>query len=330
MDRIAKVFPTRILAATPKIIFTQAKKTWNISLSNGIKLFRIPFRWERIQPQLGQPLDQEELKRLQAAASDAATLGAYVILDLHNYARFRTKKDGKAAVHVVGDKSLASKPTVTVNDLCNLWQRLALEFRHHPGVVGYGIMNEPHDMPDTGWRHGTQFPEPWLTRFVRLIQRPRYLLLAIVGRCARFFSQANGPIPWIDPNVPNIVYEAHLYFDENGSGEYPLAYEKLLQKKPQAIPKRLRICFNHFSIGVLATKCKDSSESLEIPSDPGWLQVMDDFLSTIQTANVGGCYWAAGPWWGDYPLSIQPEQKTPKLKPQMKILKRYMADERKQ
>ena len=104
------------------------KRTMEYFASNGIKLFRIPFRWERIQPKLGQPLDQEELKKLQAVARDAATLGVYVILDLHNYARYRTKKDGKVVVHIVGDKSLDSKPAVTVNNLCDLWRRLAGNF----------------------------------------------------------------------------------------------------------------------------------------------------------------------------------------------------------
>jgi endoglucanase len=40
--------------------------------------------------------------------------------------------------------------------------------------------------------------------------------------------------------------------------------------------------------------------------DPRWLAVLDEFLAALQANGVGGTYWAAGPWWGSYRLSVEP------------------------
>jgi hypothetical protein len=30
-------------------------------------------------------------------------------------------------------------------------------------------------------------------------------------------------------------------------------------------------------------------------------------VAAMDGADLGGCYWAAGEWWGDYALSVQPK-----------------------
>ena len=189
-------------------------------------------------------------------------------------------------------------------------------------------MNEPHDMPETGpsWHTISQA----VVDAIRKVD-PETAILVAGDRwsSARFFPQANGPIPWIDPSIPNIVYEAHLYFDDDGSGKYHIDYGKLLQQNPK-LPQNGTGYVQPFLDWCTRNKVQGFIGEFGIPSDPGWLKVMDNFLSTIQKANVGGCYWAAGPWWGNYPLSIQPERKTLEDKPQMGILKRHIPNEREQ
>jgi endoglucanase len=40
--------------------------------------------------------------------------------------------------------------------------------------------------------------------------------------------------------------------------------------------------------------------------DPRWLVAMDNLMSYLHDNCVPLAYWAAGPWWGNYPLSIEP------------------------
>src|SRR5271155_2431174 len=49
--------------------------------AKGMNVFRIPFRWETLQPDLNQPLKQAEIDRLRACVTLATGKGLMVILD---------------------------------------------------------------------------------------------------------------------------------------------------------------------------------------------------------------------------------------------------------
>jgi hypothetical protein len=53
--------------------------------SRGLNLARIPFRWERVQPQLNGPLKSAELDRLRSCFDDASAEGMKVIPNVHTY-----------------------------------------------------------------------------------------------------------------------------------------------------------------------------------------------------------------------------------------------------
>src|SRR5262245_32279522 len=52
----------------------------------GLRLLRIPVRWERLQPRLGQALNGVELARLRTAVGWAGKNGGQAIIDVHNSA----------------------------------------------------------------------------------------------------------------------------------------------------------------------------------------------------------------------------------------------------
>ena len=62
-----------------------ARSTFDYLASRGVKLVRIPFRWERLQPRLGEAVDAGEIKRLKNVVARANGAGLKVILDMHNY-----------------------------------------------------------------------------------------------------------------------------------------------------------------------------------------------------------------------------------------------------
>ena len=56
--------------------------------------------------------------------------------------------------------------------------------------------------------------------------------------------------------------------------------------------------------------------------DPKWFVVMDNFLKYMDKHHVPVKYWAAGQWWNDYNLSIEPQNG--RDKPQMAIIEKYV------
>ena len=57
-------------------------------------------------------------------------------------------------------------------------------------------------------------------------------------------------------------------------------------------------------------------------NDNRWFAVLDNFLQYLTDNNIGGCYWAAGRWWKNYPLSIEPSGNSDK--PQMNLYAKYL------
>jgi endoglucanase len=108
----------------------------NYFIAKGMNTFRLPLSWERLQPNLMGALNETEAKLLVIATSDLLKLGAWVIIDLHNYARYYGEVLGSNAV---GYSSFA-----------DVWRRIALLFKHRERVI-FGLMNEPHDLPTENW-----------------------------------------------------------------------------------------------------------------------------------------------------------------------------------
>jgi len=49
------------------------------------------------------------------------------------------------------------------------------------------------------------------------------------------------------------------------------------------------------------------------------------FLARLDELNMDSSVWAAGEWWGDYPLSVQPGHAYVTDAPVLKVLKRKRA-----
>ena len=122
--------------------------------NQGVRLFRIPFRWERLQPRLGEPLDPTELGHLRQAVDHAKAHGATALLDLHNYGRYVFGGEGGPFTARLGD--LNAKHILSEEDLVDFWLQISKEFQHETGIWGYGLMNEPHDLPSGAWKSASR------------------------------------------------------------------------------------------------------------------------------------------------------------------------------
>ena len=286
----------------------------------GVRLVRLPVRWERLQPVPGGPLDADELARVRLTLDRLAAAGCGVILDLHNYARFvPAPPAGEAPRAVLIDEVVRTggrrAVPVSRHHLAEFWATVAGAFAGHPAVAGWGLMNEPHDLAPAGavFDGGDRCDWPAVGRAAVAAVRgvDPHTPVVVAGAdwsSSERWAAANGPDPWVDD--PHVVYEAHCYVDADGSGKYRATFAderaadpRVLSRGARRVAPFLEWCARTGSRGFLG--------EFGVPNpfdsaDDGWLRVLRPLLRELAGADTPGCLWAAGEWWGEYPLNHHP------------------------
>lgn len=291
-----------------------SEETFAYFATRGLPLLRVPIRWERIQRQPFGELDADYLNGLRGNIAWAKAHGARVLIDVHNYGRYKLDEGGSRNEYVL-DNLYGGEIKVPREALVNLWLRLSRQFRDEPGVHGYGLMNEPHDMGQADWEAISQ-------ETLSAIRADGDLKTIYVGgdswSSAERWPDTHGPEAWIDDPANNTVYEAHLYFDQDASGRYFQGYDQELAANPNLLQVG-RTRLQPFWDWCRSNEVRCFIGEYGVPgSDGRWLNVLDNLLTAMDEAGMGGTYWAAGDWWGDYPLSAQPSGG--RDKPQMRVL----------
>ncbi|MBB3103054.1 endoglucanase [Azomonas macrocytogenes] len=266
----------------------------------GMKLVRLPFLWERIQPTLNTELQSAELARLMQCLDYAQKYDVKVILNLHNYYRYYNKQ-------------IASSE-VPISAFADFWQRLAQKVVNHPAVYGYDLMNEPHDT--NGY-----WPQAALAaaKAIRTVDENRWVFIpGDQWANAYYWPNFNNRLianPWMrDPNN-NLVYEAHLYIDEDFSGTYTNHSEAF---DPMLGVSRVK----PFVDWLKQNKLRGYLGEHGVPDySPSAMVAMDNLLNYLGQNCIPMTYWAAGPWWVNYPLSLDVDSGA--ARPQLPILQKY-------
>jgi hypothetical protein len=114
--------------------------------SRGIKVIRIPFLWERIQPTLGGPLNTAYLGYLLQVLRDANTADLKVIVDMHNYGRYTPTTTSARVAYPFGHPS---GPTQA--QYADAWEKISAAIKAdaqaYNATYAYDLMNEPHSIP---------------------------------------------------------------------------------------------------------------------------------------------------------------------------------------
>jgi endoglucanase len=253
----------------------------------GMSIFRLPFRWERLQRSKLAAFNAAEQARMDTFVTYATGKGAYVLLDPHNYARYYG--------NIIGAS------TVPASAYADFWSKLAQHYRSNSRVI-FGLMNEPHDMST----------ELWVSDANAAIQAIRQTgatnLILVPG------NAWDGAASWGDnwygtPNAVamlnitdpgnNYAFEVHQYLDSDGSGTHETCVSTTIGSERLAyFTSWARLNHKRAFLGEFAGA-----------ANPTCLAALDDILTHLdQNSDVylGWSYWAAGPWWGDYMFSIEP------------------------
>ena len=242
----------------------------------GAELIRLPFDWERMQPTAGGPLNPIELGRLKQFLADAHSVGVNVIVDLHNYGRYYGKTIGSGSVSNA--------------QFADFWQKLAGAIKGSPALVGYGLMNEPHDMGGAGiWKAAAQAA----VDAIRRVDGTEAIYASGDGWSgAHSWLRFNKDFILRDP-ANNIIYEAHQYFDRNSSGTYVGSYDQEGAYANVGVDR-----LKPFVDWLKANNLKGFIGEFGVPSnDDRWLEVQERAIEYMEANGIAGTGWGGGFWW---------------------------------
>ena len=225
---------------------------WAQLYGRGVRLVRLPFRWERLQPKLNGPLDPVNLKSLQDTVTAAGAAGVKILLDMHNYGRYDTAAQTNTTpstngVLDIGQNAPAAIGGSMASCFIDIWTKIATNFSTNAGLWGYGLTNEPHDL--TGGVSFWQAITRQAVEAIRLIDTTNYISVG-----GYFYStipgwlQQNGTTAWLTETIPagqpgagavrntdpKIVFEGHHYWDNDHSGGYAQTYDQELTNATNA------------------------------------------------------------------------------------------------
>lgn len=252
--------------------------------AHGLTFIRVPILWERVQPKLESGLNPEALLSITYLLDTAAAAHVQIILDLHNYGRYY-------------DKPLEA---TDANALAHFWVTLVTALGNKPALYGIELMNEPHDLPggELGWVKIIQQTVNTIRQYNNKIT---ILIPGYSWQSARFWQDNNKSLIITDP-ADKLLYSAHQYFDSNFTGTYEHP-----TKGDAGYGSEL---LSPFITWLAANNLKGIITEYGAPAnDFVAIAMMRNMLTAVDKSDVlvGAIYWAAGPRWGDYPLSVEPD-----------------------
>eukprot|EP01088_Endostelium_zonatum_P019656 TRINITY_DN68_c0_g1_i2.p1 TRINITY_DN68_c0_g1~~TRINITY_DN68_c0_g1_i2.p1 ORF type:complete len:935 (-),score=256.11 TRINITY_DN68_c0_g1_i2:96-2879(-) len=267
--------------------FYPVPASYNHLQALGMNVFRVPFKWERLQPNLGGAFDSAEQTRLVNSITDITKNGAYAIIDPHNYARYQG--------NVIGGN------TVSNSQFQAFWQSLASLFVNNPRVI-FGVMNEPRDMATEQWLSASNAAIVGIraSGAKQLILVPGNGYTGAHSWTGNWYGTPNAQVMTgtVDSGN-NYAFEVHQYFDGDYSGTNSgcksgtIGSEVMPPLTTWARSNNYKVFVGEFGAG----------------NNPTCQSCITNFLSYLESNSdvyIGWTWWAAGPQWGDYFTSIEP------------------------
>ncbi len=255
---------------------TEPQSSFDFLGARGIKVIRLPFAWEPLQPTLGGDLDAAYLTKVKDQITKAANAGMQTILDLHDY---NPEWDARPA-SAVGSK-------FQVAHFADLWRRLSLEFKDDTRVVAYDLQNEPNEISTAAWQTSSKAA----AQAIRGNGDQKLLWVESINWSAvQDFAQVT---PWM--NDPNVMYSGHEYFEYSGSYRKGFDFGAYAAETSTAL-SRLKTftdwCQTHqvrCSIGEVGWPSSRRSSSWQ-----QWNALAEQWYQAADAANLWVTYWTAG------------------------------------
>ncbi|KAL3440150.1 glycoside hydrolase [Aspergillus insuetus] len=269
--------------------------------NEGMNIFRVAFSMERLVPSsITGPVADAYMNDLKRTVNGITALGAYAVLDPHNYGRYY------------------GNIITSTTDFAAFWTILATEFADNELVI-FDTNNEYHTMDQT---HVLNLNQAAINA-IRAITTTQYIF--VEGNSwsgAWTWTSINDNMKQLtdpsDPSGSKIIYEMHQYLDSDGSGTTPNCVSATIgRERVTAATAWLR---ENGKRGVLGEFAGGDN-----PTCKSAVSDMLEFLSEASDVWMGGLWWAAGPWWGNYIFNMEPPSGVG-YQQYLGILKPYFVD----
>jgi endoglucanase len=277
----------------------------------GFNALRLPFLWERVQPEpYGSLEGAGDLDRIRQVVGWITARGMVAVLDLHNYG-------GRQVDGVLTKVGSAALPASALEDL---WVRLAKVFMDDERVW-LGLMNEPTGITAEAWKDVAQS----VTNAIR--RAGAHNLLLVPGTdysgAHSWVSSGNAEqmATFVDP-ANNFAFEVHQYLDADSSGKQGTCV-------PGAAASRLApfIDWAKRAPGRKGFLGEFAAGDPSLPGQEPCRAELKALLDTVERSGVfiGWAAWGGGPWWEpSYIFRLEPKDLSRSDTSYMTMLRPYI------
>jgi len=275
----------------------------------GFSLIRLPFKWERLQPELNAPFAPGEQNLLVATVQHALANEQQLILDPHNFAKRRISGDGWVTEYLIGS------PSVPESAFADFWSRLAMLFGKDERIV-FGLMNEPVGITAEAWLRASNMA----IAAIRATGAANLILVPGVeySGAHSWHRTGNTALAAVVDPLNHFAFDVHQYFDRDSSGTKPEAVsgtigsERIAEFQAWARQNGFKALLGEFNGGRNRTS----------------YNALDDLCQEL-TANadvwLGWAAWAAGPRWPDGEMFNLEPWADGRTREQTEILAKYAS-----
>ena len=257
--------------------------------AKGIRFFRIPFCWERLQRSQLVPLYSTDIAKLKALVSYATGRGMTVAIEPQNFGRYYGQPVGGSVV-----------PSSAFRDF---WSRMASEFKDNQNVM-FDLMNEPNTMPTEQWVSAANEA----INGIRTSGVSNTILVPGNGWDGawswgdNWYGTSNS-VALLEVTDKNVLFEAHQYLDSDASGSYATGCTSATAgpTKLQPFVDWLRTYGRKGIIGEFGAPNTPTCKTATLN--------MLDYMEANNDVLAGWVWWSGGSWWGDYLLNLSPNTK---------------------
>lgn len=271
--------------------------------SKGMKIIRLPFLWERVQPTLYAPLDALEMSRIDPVVDYAISKGMTVGIDVHN--------GGYRFDDLIGDSAV---PDAAFADL---WSRLATHYKDKPQTL-LMLMSEPYDQSARMWARTAN------AAIAAIRSAGATQTIVVPG------SYYDGGWTWcksdnarrvgegIYDSQDNYMFEIHQYMDGNAAGgtanivSPTIGADRLADVTLWARAHNKQLFLGEFA-------------AASDPTSMAALEVQLRYITNNSDVWRYATWWGGGDRWMNYMFGLDPvDYAHPVDMPQMAVLQRYI------
>jgi len=174
---------------------------------DGYNVFRLPVGWQFLTNNVIGPVNQTNLAEYDVLVQTCLATGAYCIIDIHNYARWNGEIIGQGGP--------------TNEQFAQTWSEVATKYKDTAKVI-FGVMNEPHDIPDINlWAASVQAAVTAIRNAGATTQ-----MILLPGNdytsAQTFISNGSGAalstVVNPDGSITGLIFDVHKYLDSDNSG----------------------------------------------------------------------------------------------------------------